>query len=340
MVEDTSVFLAHSLVAVRAGRMRAFAERYGAMARAVDEHGRDAPESADAQRALVRLIDDYRREDHEAELREMVAIEGDELARLKAGARALLEFAEYAEDDVRESTERALRRAIEHVEPMPRAAALRIARSLRRFDRLRALDGPGFAFVNEAVLVACGLEDWKTPPAPWSDAIDWSFRPDQLLVLGTTAASVVDANGRRGVDLGLGLDRAADEIVGLSPAQYDALRACGPNDSLEAAVPEIAALPFVPPRRVHELGPSFVDVRDATEAMGPLGWADRDELVRLAAEYDALARAHPTSEASLRRVASALRDAHAAGHGVAGTLELMVPEAEGNRGWLVWPDED
>jgi hypothetical protein len=331
--------LAHSLVAAHSDRVSAFAARYAEMARRVSATGPDSPESSNAQLEIMRMISVWNRLDREAELDDMVELVGDVRVTTQRGLQRALHYTDLLDDDERDQVEPILRSSLEVLAPMPRAFIRILQRCIARLHRLEELQAPTILLANEGRLISRALSNWKTPPPLWEGPVDWTNGCTRLLWFGTKAMTIAEPSGRRGADLGLGRTRAVDELLGLADDVYDRLldpMHAGPDGPpLESVEPRTGAYPLVPVRRFHDLGPAFLEVRDHDEMVGPIGWADGDELVRLAEGYVDLARRHPSHERSLARVATNLRTAHDAQHAVLGCLELLTYESDGARRWLV-----
>ncbi len=335
---EGDLYLAHSLVAARADRVRDFVQAYSQLAVTVAARPIKAAARVAAARRLLLLLSTWDQDDHRAELTDMVELIGDDLERVRAGFRNALEYLDLVDDTDRINVEAALRGALEKVEPIPRVWARRLNRCIRRLQRLRELDGPAIILRNEVVLIARQLTDWRIPPAAYEESPLWlDGGCEGLLRLGTEACLLRDESGSKGVDLGLGCSHVAGDLLALRRADLDRLvdaSTTGPDGpALENVVQAVAAFPFVPSGRMHELGPSFVAVRNHGEGIGPIGWAAGED-VRIVAD----AYAEQGSK-ELARVGENVRRLYRDGAAVLGCLELMSPESDGHRNWLVSADD-
>ncbi|UJR81567.1 hypothetical protein [Sandaracinus amylolyticus] len=325
--------LAHTLVAADPERVRAFVTGYGAMARAVARGGTEAAASGEAQSSLWRLLSTWSVQDHARQVADRVEVAGDGWRVIERGLRDALEQLDYVDDLEREDVERTLRGALGGVGMIPRATQHALEESVERLARMRELGGPAIFLGNEAVLLARKLEGWRSPPPPWDETPDWSRGCAGLLRVGLEACLRDGPSGRDVVELGLGVSDVA-ELLGVDVGQLDA---ASREDALETLVPALGAAPLVPRGRVHALGPTFLAVRDHGEGIGPIGWAAGDDLGALVTEYNALAREHRRRYGPLERVAGALSEARRCGDAVVGCIEVLPPESEGHRNWLVAP---
>jgi hypothetical protein len=333
--------LAHSLVAAHAQRVRELAHLYGVLERAVAAGDADGAAARGAHRAVSARIVEWQRADLEAERRDVVALAAAEReALLLAVSRAIAHGRRHAEGLPPAAPEHAVVRSLQQVEAafpaaLPRAALVRFRRSAARLERLEALRGPAFALGTEARVLLGALESGTGPIPPPDPELHPGDDFRSTFARGLDACAIREPGAAGAADLGLGVSPAVPALLGVTGEDLGELH----ERWLRTAAPShpLARYPCVPRGRFCGATSPDDPVRGDLDWAGPVGWAAADEVTALARDLAALAGGQPSFAAELRAASDRVEAAARRGHAVLGLVEVLPPEAEGERQWLVDP---
>jgi hypothetical protein len=219
---------------------------------------------------------------------------------------------------------------------LPRADLTRFRRSAARLDNFERLNAWGILLGNEARLMLEALERGTAAIPPPDPNFDPGSDFSATFTWGLSTCVICEPGASGGVDLGLGTSPAVAALLGVTGEDIEARW----DDLVErwvlpmAPSHPFARYPFVPQGRfcsVRSTGP----VRGDFESTGPAGWADADGAVDLARALAAVADQQPVFAGELRAASNRVESAARRGHAVIGLIELLAPEAEGHRSFLV-----
>ena len=332
-IPENYPLLGHALVAANTLRLQAFVEGYAQFAEGTFNADSTAEES---YTLLQDLFYSWEVEDHTHALADVVTLAGEAEGRTKRALKSVLDY--LGEDASMRSSILILTGALTETLTLPRVRHVQLQRCLQRFQRVLQLRGPGFVLFREAEFIATQLEGWKQ--APERVAHTWCEGSSFLLLDGLLGCMLRDERGIRGAHLGLPLSPRIHDLLPMEQGGWQQVLEHSLSQSLETHCAAVAAFPFVPRGRFHTRGPLFSLVPDHGEGTGPIGWALGEELSELKTAYEALARKHPEQAAQLREIANQIERVQERGEAVLGCLELMTYEGDGQRNWLVHPNED